>query len=207
MPETRTRRPRRADAERSRAAILHAAARVLGEQPDAGLDDIAAAADVTRQTVYAHYSSRQNLISAVIDHVTAEVVAALDEAGAEHAESAEAAIVRLLDASRVAVDRYPLILRPPPVDPHESHGLHRPIFDRFAEVIERGRRAHEFTDRLPLDWLVAATIALAHTAAAEVAGGRMTADDAEDALRQSALKMLRDEVSPGARGPTITTAH
>jgi AcrR family transcriptional regulator len=40
------------DAERSISAILDAASRVLGERPDASVEDIAKAAGISRQTVY-----------------------------------------------------------------------------------------------------------------------------------------------------------
>src|SRR6266498_5844792 len=68
------RRQRRADAQRNVAAILDAAVVLLGRQPDAGMDEIAAAAGVARQTVYAHFRSRQALLDAVVERVTAEVV-------------------------------------------------------------------------------------------------------------------------------------
>jgi len=197
-------RRRRADAERSRAAILRAATEVLGERQDAGLDDIADVAGVTRQTVYAHFSSRERLISAVADHVTAEVVATMDAVDTEAERSAETALVWLLDASRRAADRYPVILRSWPMDPEESHDLHRPIVERLTRVIRRGRHSHEFSDRLPLDWLVTAIIALSHAAGEEVSAGRMAADDAADALHHSVLRMLSADPGPrlGEGGPT-----
>ena len=46
----------RADAERSIAAILDAAVQVLAARPDAGMGEIAKAAGVARQTVYAHFT-------------------------------------------------------------------------------------------------------------------------------------------------------
>ncbi|MGR6999045.1 helix-turn-helix domain-containing protein [Yinghuangia aomiensis] len=57
-------RRRRADAQRSIDAILDAARRLLGDRLDVGMEDIAAAAGVTRQTVYAHFPSRDAPCSA-----------------------------------------------------------------------------------------------------------------------------------------------
>ncbi|MGP4023064.1 TetR/AcrR family transcriptional regulator [Actinomadura sp. 3N407] len=184
-------RRRRADADRSRTAILNAAAQVLGEQPDASLEDIAKAAALTRQTVYAHYASREELISAVIDHVTEEVVAAMDAIGIPDDQPAEGALVRLLDASWRAADRYPLLRRAQPARPQKAHDLHRPIFDRLSRVIRRGQHTGEFGSQLPLHWLLAAIVALAHAAAEEVAAQRMTAEDARAVLSDSALRILR----------------
>ena len=84
MSEISTRQPRRrrrrADADRSAAAVLDAAVEVLGQHPDASVDHVAAAAGLARQTVYAHYPSRRALLAAVVDRITADAVAALDAA-------------------------------------------------------------------------------------------------------------------------------
>lgn len=56
-------RRRRADAERSNAAILDAAAGVLAQRPQASIEEIAKAAGISRQTVYAHFPAREVLLS------------------------------------------------------------------------------------------------------------------------------------------------
>lgn len=187
-PQHRRRR-RRADAERSIAAILDAAARVLGKRPDASIEDIAEAAGVTRQTVYAHYTSREALLSAVIDHVTAEVAAAMDAAEPDKGPPA-AALLRLLDASWRTTERYPYLFHTAPMSPEESHDRHRPILDRYERVIRRGQDTGDFDPRLSPTWLLAATIGLAHAASEEVSADRMTADHATDALRRSILRVF-----------------
>src|ERR671925_1925523 len=81
---------RRADAERNIAAILDAAVEVLAERPDASMGQIALAAGVARQTVYAHYDSREALLGAVADRALAQAVAAIDAAEPERGAPAEA---------------------------------------------------------------------------------------------------------------------
>lgn len=185
-------RNRRADARRSRTAILDAAARVLNADPDAGLEAIATAAGVTRQTVYAHFPSREQLLIAVVDRLTQEAVAAMDAAEPDAGPAADA-LLRLLDASAGTVRRFPVLLRKIsslPVGPRADHDRHTPVADRIKRVVQRGRQAGEFDDRLPLDWLVTATIKLAHAASEERDAGRLSGDEAEDALRTSLLRIL-----------------
>ncbi len=54
---------------------------ILSAQPDASVEDIARAAGVSRQTVYAHFPSREGLLDTVIDRAAAEVTEAFDAAG------------------------------------------------------------------------------------------------------------------------------
>ena len=74
---------RRADAQRSIAAILDAAIDLLAERPDASMADVAAAAGVARQTAYARYESRAALLSAVAGRALEQTLAALDAAAPE----------------------------------------------------------------------------------------------------------------------------
>jgi AcrR family transcriptional regulator len=59
-------RARRADAELNRTAILDAAAVVLNRNPEAGLQDIADEAKLTRRALYGHFSTRDDLIAALL---------------------------------------------------------------------------------------------------------------------------------------------
>ena len=55
----------RADAERNRSAIIDAATVVLGANLQASMQDVAAAAGVSRATLYRHFSNREQLIEAL----------------------------------------------------------------------------------------------------------------------------------------------
>lgn len=185
-------RNRRADANRSRAAILDAALCVFEAQPDASLETIATAAGVTRQTVYAHFNSRQQLLLVIVDRITDEVVAAMDAAEL-HAGPAADTLLRLLEASERTASRYPVLLQKIstlPVSPQTEHHQHAPVADRIRRVIQRGQEIGEFDERLPPDWLVAVTVKLAHTASVEQHAGRMTREQAKQALRTSVLRVL-----------------
>ena len=104
-------RRRRADARRSIDAIVSAARTVLGERPDASMEDIAAAAGVTRQTVYAHFPSRDALIAALLHALGAETVAAIDAARLDTAPPADA-LRQFLDIGWELIRRNPHLLGP-----------------------------------------------------------------------------------------------
>ncbi|EPH45208.1 TetR/AcrR family transcriptional regulator [Streptomyces aurantiacus] len=187
---------------RSRAAILDAAVRLLNTRPEAGLQAVAAAAGVTRQTVYAHFPSREHLLTAALDRVTEEAIAAMDAADLDTGPAADA-LLRLLDAADRTAGRYPVLLQKShalPADPKADHERHEPVTDRLREVIRRGQEAGEFDGRLSPDWLAVVVIRLAHAASDEAAAGRMPEEEAAGALRVSLLRVLGADESAAARG-------
>jgi serine phosphatase RsbU (regulator of sigma subunit) len=78
-------RRRRSDAEQNFGRIVGAAVRLLREDPAASVEDVAAAAEVSRATVYRHFGSRRELVSAAQrqarDHADANERDALRPAG------------------------------------------------------------------------------------------------------------------------------
>ncbi|UWZ59677.1 TetR/AcrR family transcriptional regulator [Dactylosporangium aurantiacum] len=184
------RRRRRSDAERSAGAVLDAAVQVLGRHPDAKVEEVAAAAGVTRQTVYAHYPSRPLLVAAVIDRITAEAVATIDAANVD-SDTVTEALLRWLDVTWRLFDRYPLLLHPSvtAIDQADSDRQHAPVIERLERLIRRGQASGEFDGTLNPAWLVAATIALGHAAGGEIAAARMTTAQTAAALRHSILRV------------------
>lgn len=188
LRETGQRR-RRADARRSIAAVLDAAVAVLGHQPDASVEEIAKAAGVSRQTIYAHYTSRDALLQAVTRHITAEVERELSGLDLNR-RSAVDALGRWVDASWALLERYPVLLTPAIAgDGGDERERHEPIVGGLLRLLERGRRRREFDRTMPTTWHVAAIIGLGHAAGQEVMAGRMTAADAGAAFRRSVLRV------------------
>jgi AcrR family transcriptional regulator len=191
-PVAQRSRKRRLDAERSRAAVLAAAIAVLGRQADASVEDIAAAAGVVRQTVYAHFPSRTALLGAVVDHLTAETTRALDALDVTTPPPDEA-LRRWLDVTWAVVRRYPVMLSPvfaAAAAPADERDRHRPVTTQLSELVRRGRRAGVFDARHSEDWMISATIALGHAAGQQVAAGRMSPDEAGAAYRDSVLRLV-----------------
>jgi AcrR family transcriptional regulator len=182
-----TRPRRRADAERSIVAILDAAVDVLGERPDASMAEIATAAGVARQTVYAHYESREKLLAAVAERALGQAVAAIDAADMELGSPGEA-LDRLIQAWWRSVERHARVLEAVAAEfpgPKEIHEFHVPILERLERLVRRGQRSGAFDRRLPAGWMTAAFLGLMHAAAGEVAAGRLEAKEAARALAQT----------------------
>ncbi|MFI6034518.1 TetR/AcrR family transcriptional regulator [Streptomyces sp. NPDC051315] len=187
----RVRPRRRADAERSRAAVLDAAVRLLAERPDAGMAAIAAAADVTRQTVYAHFGSRDALLDAVAGRITDQAMAAMDEAE-DKSGSALDALLRLQDIGWRLFERNPVLLRlgGTGAGSDADRARHEPVAARLTRLIEKGQASGEFDPAPPATWLVAAVTALGHAAGDEVRADRMSVEEAATWLRAGTLALL-----------------
>lgn len=166
---------RRADARRSVAAILEAAVELLARRPDASMTQIAAAAGLTRQTVYAHFPSREALLSAVAERAREQALAAIDAAAPAAGPPAEA-LERLIAAWWETVARHARVLGtladayPSDADMRE---LHAPIVERLERLARRGQRAGVFDRRLPASWMAGAFLALMHASAEQVAAGQL----------------------------------
>lgn len=179
---------RRADAERNIAAIVAAGLEVLSTRPDAGLTAVAEAAGLTRTTVYAHFPTRAALVGAVLDAAIAAAAAALDGADPD-AGPADAAVRRMVAASWQTIDRQGRLMEAVAqvLSEEECLARHRPVGERVERVLLRGRADGRFRADVPLDWQLATTYALIHSAAAEVAAGRLPAARAGDLAADAVL--------------------
>jgi AcrR family transcriptional regulator len=188
VSENKPVRRRRADADRSRAAILTAAVALLDEHPDASLERIAEAADVTRQTVYAHFSSRGVLLDAVLDQLTTETLTAIDALDLDEGP-ALTTVLCLIDVAWRAFEQHPLLLHVPQTVTDD--GRHDPVTERLERLIRRGQRAGEITRDLPAPWLVTALTSLGHAAGASAAAGRLTTTTAHRTLHTTLTRLLQ----------------
>src|ERR687894_2837948 len=105
VSSTSTDAPTGARADRKRASIVAAArALFLAEGYDASMDALAAAADVSKATLYNHFGSKEALFSAVIGD-------ALDQALGQAVEEAQAQVAGDHDAREALVRTSAVLVR------------------------------------------------------------------------------------------------
>jgi TetR/AcrR family transcriptional repressor of mexCD-oprJ operon len=137
--------------DRTATAILDAAARVFSEQGTAAnLADVAAAAGVSRATLYRYYPSREALLRALGAHALNELANRLNDAGLERA-TVEEAIERLARALVAVGDRYSVLVGEQcPPDEAEAERL---VVAPMRAVFERGITSGVLRQDLPADVL------------------------------------------------------
>ena len=88
---------RAAQRRRTRKAIVEAAGRLLAAGADPSINDIAAAADVSRRTIYTYFPTLdQLLLDAAIGSMNVSVEAAVDAAGDQDARARICTLIGVL---------------------------------------------------------------------------------------------------------------
>jgi AcrR family transcriptional regulator len=186
-----TPRRRRADADRSVAAILAAALEALASDHDASMAEIARRAGVVRATIYVHFPTRESLLDAVMEHAVAEVARATSEAEPQRGEPAEA-LERVLRATWQKLDSFQALLaiNTSRLSPAELHRRHLPVLTLLEPLIRRGQKAGVFRSDLPVAWHLAVIRAIAHTASFELQAGRIPEAEVEAAMLTTVLAAI-----------------
>ena len=137
----------------TRERILDVALDLLGENPDAGMGDIASAAGVVRRTVYGHFPSRLDLIRTLTERAVAEMTAVLAEADASAAK-ADATWVEFVSRVWPVAHRYRVLLALRRGEYGAAiHGLLGPLDELLADLVKRGQDSKVFAQHLPADIL------------------------------------------------------
>ncbi|MEQ4205242.1 TetR family transcriptional regulator [Actinopolymorpha sp. B9G3] len=193
-------RPRRADAERNREAILDAAMRCLSVNPRASMAAIAAGAGVGRVTLYGHFSSRGEVIEAAFARAMTRAEAslsglALDGEPFDALERLVLASWRIVDESRLVLQAAEEELGLDTVKRHHAESM-----ERVRGLVRRGRRTGAFRKDLPADWLVTCYYAVLHGAAEEVRSGRLAQAGADQVVWRTIDALFRPPAKRAARG-------
>ncbi|NUT96265.1 MAG: TetR/AcrR family transcriptional regulator [Saccharothrix sp.] len=182
---------RRADAERNIEAILDAALDCISRQPDVNMTEIAKAAGVSRVTLYAHFPSKEDLVARVLDRAVSTAAEVFDAEVLDDEEPVEALVKLVRGGWRVLVGYRNLMTAATEVlSPRQVRAYHNVVLRRVEKLIVRGRREGVFRTDVPQPWLVTVFYSLLHSAADEVAAGRLRQRDAADVLTATLVSAL-----------------
>jgi TetR/AcrR family transcriptional regulator, mexCD-oprJ operon repressor len=172
----------RSDAQRSIAKILAAAEDCLAADPGASMTAIAAAAQVSRVTLYLHFPTREELIGAAVAALADEIDRMLADEPLESLPPAES-LERTVRTAWVPLARFHAFVasctrRHGDIVAEHDHVVR----ERIRAVLRRGRELGSFRSDQPLEWQVVICHDLLGSAASQVDSGLLTTDEAVEAL-------------------------
>jgi AcrR family transcriptional regulator len=137
----------------TRDRILDVALEVLGQNPDAGMGDIASAAGVVRRTVYGHFPTRTDLVRTLTQRAVNEIEAVLTEVDASEG-AAEKVWVDFIGGLWPLTHRYRVLLALRRGEyGEEIHALLGPVDQMLSDLVQRGQASGVFGRHLPADIL------------------------------------------------------
>lgn len=185
MATPASKKPLRADTERTIRAILEAAERVLSANPAASMEQIAAAAGVARTTVHRRFASRDALITALAAWATQRFHEAVEAARPDTAPPAVALYQVTANVLRVKIG-WGFAMGAIPTDAPEVARVHAEVLASCERLFARARDSGLLKAHTDLDWARRVYYALIHEAAAEAPD----TDAAVDALATRVVDTL-----------------
>jgi AcrR family transcriptional regulator len=133
----------------TRDRILDVALEVLGQNPDAGMGDVASAAGVVRRTVYGYFPTRADLVRTLAQRAVDEVAAVLTEVNAAE-RAADAVWVDFIARLWPLAGRYRVLLALRRGEyGEEIHSLLGSVDEVLADLVQRGQDREVFGRHLP----------------------------------------------------------
>jgi AcrR family transcriptional regulator len=134
-------------------------------------------------TVYAHFSTREAILEAVIERTVARTAVVFDDA-TSGATSAVEALERAIRASWAELSRNSAIAdaAAAQLSPDALRRTHESYYATARRMFEAGIARGEFRSDVPVEWLLSVYHALLHAAGDDVRAGRIDSATALHAL-------------------------
>jgi AcrR family transcriptional regulator len=169
--QQQTKRPLRADTERTVQTILEAAERVLAANPAATMEQLARAAGVARTTVHRRFATREALLDELTGWAARQFADAVDTARPDAAPPLVALYQVTANVLRVKTD-WSFAMNRAVEDAHpEAARIHAEVRATCVRLFHRAQEAGVLRPDIDLDWTRRVYYALIHEAAKEGAGG------------------------------------
>ena len=184
----------RADAARNVHRIVEVAARAIGDDPSVGMGEIAAAAGISRATVYRHFPTRAALIEAIRGQAVEQGERALAECRLEDGSAIDA-LRRLVGAWLDVAAHYAvpqIAAQAALTTSEEARERSRRVFgEPLVALFERGRAAGEFSAEMSPEWAARVFGAVLLAGARSVGDGTLSGEAAPDLVFRTLLEGVR----------------
>lgn len=165
--------------------MLETAARVLAENDQASIDDIAKASGVGRATLYRWFSNRDQLIEAILEQIVTEASAIAAQVMAEATAPPLMVLQRIAHELVALGERYRFMQAN--LERVEQEDARRAEFTAF---ISAGQADGRLRDDLPAEWVTSTFVGLILTAGADLHDGRLTRLQAEGLIDRTLARLL-----------------
>lgn len=169
---------------------MDAAVSCLAANPRASMAEIAQAAGVGRVTLYGHFSSRRELVEAIVASTMREAEVQLAPLRLDG--DPRAALDLLIASSWRIVDKLHGLMGAAElelgIDRIRDH--HDQAMLRVRRLIDRGQAEGSFRRDLSPEWIAACFFAILHGASAEIRAGRLRETDAATVLTSTVRSLV-----------------
>lgn len=169
---------------KSRDAIMEAGIAVLLDNPNAGMSEIAKAADIGRATLYRHFASRELLVRALAKQCLEETDALMDPIkNLKGREIIEASIDLLITQA----DRYRFLMNLLQVTSKDRsvRNIYKRQLQELSAILEDAKKRGDIRRDLPTPWLVAQFDALLNSAWYMIQTGELSSEEAAELFKAS----------------------
>ena len=164
----------------------------LAAHPAASMDELAAAAGVSRATIFRRFASREALVIAASEQAIGRFVSVIDEARPEDGSAVDA-LARVASSVASLAPTHGLLALQPLPGAVEAELLERAraADDRIAALVRRGVSAGNFRPEVPAAWVQTLLTWLCVGAADGLRLGTLAPADVERLLVDTVLAAVR----------------